>query len=158
LTAHDSFWGLFGWMTLPLSARWYGAIAALSALAAWGWGLKKRLEPAGWAVGMMAGMLGTAWVVFCWTVVSSYQSGLYQAQGRYLFPAMIPFAFLLVGGLDRGLATESQPPLEVPLVTEVQPPVQKSKGMVLGITLFLIALDAWSLFGYILPDFFARVQ
>ncbi len=37
LTTHDSLWANFGWMNLPLSKRWYGAILGASGLALAGW-------------------------------------------------------------------------------------------------------------------------
>ncbi len=56
-----------------------------------------RSLPHGRAIMMGAAFL-TAFGLFVWAALLSPSSGYYQYQGRYLFPAVIPFAFLLVGG------------------------------------------------------------
>jgi hypothetical protein len=137
LLTHDSFWANFGWMTLPISERWYGAIALLFAAALCGWSIRRPRETPTWAVGMMGGVLGIAFLGYVWAQLLLRESDYYQFQGRYLFPASIPLVFFIVEGLERLW------------------PLRKSR---LGVSLFLSFLviwDAWSLAGYLLPYFYA---
>ncbi len=139
LATYDSLWATFGWMSLPISARWYGAIALLSALALWGWCAERRQEPQAqprWSVGMMGGILVAALLVFLWIGLLS-QPDYYQYQGRYLFPALIPFLFMLVGGLDRLLQLRS------------------NRATLFMVVLFMVVLDSWCLFGVIIPYYYA---
>jgi hypothetical protein len=139
LAGYDGLWANFGWMSLPIGARWYGAITLLTALALWGWCFGRRQEPQAqpvWSIVMMGGTLVAALVGSFW-VGLALQPGLYQFQGRYLFPALIPFAFLLIGGLDRLLD------LRANSVTR------------LAVVLFLVVLDSWCLFGVIIPYYYA---
>jgi len=139
LVAYESFWANFGWMSLPISARWYGAIALLSVMALWGWCAGRRQEPQAqprWWIGMMGGALASALLIFLWVGLFA-QPGYYQFQGRYLFPVLIPFASLLVGGLDRLLQLRS------------------NKAALLAVVLFMVVLDSWCLFGVIIPYYYA---
>ncbi|HEX9118574.1 MAG TPA: hypothetical protein VGA61_21085 [Anaerolineae bacterium] len=139
LASQDSFWGNFGWMALPLSARWYGAILALTVLALAGWlsGGREDGEPPRWAALMMAAACLVAFGVFTWTSLLANVSGYYQFQGRYLFPVVVPFTFLLVGGWLR-LAPA------------------RRRQILFGVVVFVAFLDAWSLLGYIIPYFYYR--
>ncbi len=99
-TTYGSFWGQFGWMALPLD----------SVLGGWiyrGFGL---LLLGGLSGALLASRRGeialTSWVLLLVTIlIALLQFGYYniefrQWQGRYLFPALIPLAFLLVYGFD----------------------------------------------------------
>jgi hypothetical protein len=134
LATYDSFWANFGWMALPVSGRWYGAIALFSIIALIGWICGRSRDVPSWAVGMMGGTAGVALAIFVWAAILS-QSGYYQFQGRYLFPVLVPYAFLLVGGLRRLI-----------------PALERRYGMALFL-LFLVGFDTWCLVGYILPYF-----
>ena len=85
---------------------------------------------------MMGGVLGAALAVFVWVALLSRLLGAYQYQGRYLFPALIPFVFFFIGGLDRLLT------------------MQRNKGTVVLVAFLMIVLDTWSLLVYILPYFY----
>ncbi len=163
LAAYDSFWAHLGWMALPLSERWYGAIALLSLLALAGWTMKGRpnLEPGdtrmascaasqsdlcsseervlavpSWAAIVMGAFLVVAWGIFIWTALLSRSDGYYQYQGRYVFPVAVPFAFFFVGGLARFFSG-----------------IWREYGARL-LLFFLIFLDAWCIFVYVLPYFY----
>jgi hypothetical protein len=126
-------------MSLPISARWYGAIALLSVMAFWGWCTGRRQEPQAqprWWIGMMGGALIAALLIFVWAGLFA-QPDFYQFQGRYLFPVLIPFASLLVGGLDRLLQLRS------------------NRAALLAVVLFMVVLDSWCLFGVIIPYYYA---
>jgi hypothetical protein len=138
LLAYDSFWADFGWMTFRISERWYGAVALLSLAALIGWGSSRSghdLPP--WAVGVMSGAIFVAWAAFVWTALLGQESGYYQFQGRYLFPVIVPYAFLFVGGLVKLF------------------PVRRQNYMMALLLLFLVFLDTWCLAGYILPYFYS---
>jgi len=138
LVAYDSFWANFGWMALPVGGRWYGAIMLLSLMALIGWGIRRpEDEIPSWAVGMMGGALFIACAAFVWVALLTDATRYYNFQGRYLFPALTPYAFLLVGGLERFL-----------------PIRERRYGMAL-FGLFMVYFDACCLAGYILPYFYS---
>ena len=107
-TTFKSFWGQFGWMALPLDQVLDGwiyrgfallAIAGVSGalLASAGHGSEGdgRARPAapGWIV-----LLTTLLIVLL--QFGYYNLEFQQWQGRYLFPALIPIAIVLVSGAD----------------------------------------------------------
>ena len=135
LYTHDSFWANFGWMNVPVSTRWYGALLLLIGAAVLGWllGAKERDAHPPWAAKMMWGSLLAALAAYVWEQLLTQSSGYYQYQGRYLFPAIIPFAFLLVGGWSRIV------------------PSQQLKLVIGSVVLFLALFDGWCIVGYLLP-------
>jgi hypothetical protein len=100
--AYDSFWGQFGWMNVRVGYGWYVLIYALGLAAIEGWAWPRWR---GWWVSRRAKAvlgLGLVLAVAVWLgVVVFTPSGLATYQGRYLFPAMVPIAFFLVGGWVR---------------------------------------------------------
>jgi hypothetical protein len=99
----QSFWGMFGWMAVPMNTLAYQGVGVLSAMTAIGFGLalvhrqNHRLgEEADWAVALvltlstLLSVLGYLW----WNV------SFVQHQGRYLFTALVPI------GLAAGVAWE----------------------------------------------------
>jgi hypothetical protein len=98
----DSFWAQFGWMSVQAGPAWRLLTYILTWVAIEGWAfprLSHRLESV-----QATRLLGTAllsavaiWLVFM--LVAPY--GLAYYQGRYLFPAIVPAAFFLVGGWAR---------------------------------------------------------
>ena len=94
----QSFWGQFGWMTVPMPPRYYLALGALSLIALVGcaWAAVPRLkfilanawfQPIG------------AWVLFTVLSYLYYNLTFVQHQGRYLFPALIPIGLAFTVGL-----------------------------------------------------------
>jgi len=134
--SYDSFWANFGWMALPVSQRWYGAITLLSLMAAVGWiiGGSGREEDS-WIARMMGGIGFVAWAMFI-SVAIAFRPGYYQYQGRYLFPVIIPYTFLLVGGLERLFSGHLR------------------RSVVLFFLLALVCFDVWCIVGYIIPCFY----
>jgi len=137
LLSYESFWANFGWMSLPVDARWYGAILLLSALALIGWFVRDRSAQRPPHVLSVAMALTTAVAVYVWVALLSKQSEYYSFQGRYLFPVLIPFSFFFVRGLDRLFDGA------------------RNRAWRIVIVLFLIALDTASLAQYIVPHFYA---
>jgi hypothetical protein len=91
-TTFQSFWGQFGWMSvLPRREFYWLALlyTALSTLAFLGWWLHARHAHAGAApaLTLLALLFGMTLAAFGW-----YNTQFYQAQGRYLYPALVPMA------------------------------------------------------------------
>jgi len=82
---------------------------------------------------MMWGSLLAAVAIYVWEQLLTQSSGYYQFQGRYLFPVIIPFAFLLVGGWWQ---TVPQP---------------RARLLIWSAVSFLAAFDAWCVMGYLVP-------
>jgi hypothetical protein len=135
LASHDSFWANFGWMVLPVSGRWYGAALLLTALGAGGWLFGRDTQACfpSWAPKLMAAAFFLALGISVWVALLAGSSQYYQFQGRYLFPAVVPFAFLLVGGW-----VQAGPSL--------RPSILVAAGLV-----FLVLLNVWSVVAYIVP-------
>jgi hypothetical protein len=85
----QSFWGQFGWMSVPLAPRYYLVLGVLSAAALAGcvwaaWPHRRKL-----CSDARFQLLG-AWVGFTLLMYLYYNLGFVQHQGRYLFPALVP--------------------------------------------------------------------
>lgn len=109
-TTFKSFWGQFGWMALPLDSvlgGWIYRGFALLALAGLSGMLLAAVRPAA-AYRDTARPLASADIIILLlapTLLVALQFSYYniefqQWQGRYLFPALVPIAILLVCGLD----------------------------------------------------------
>lgn len=98
----ESFWALFGWMSVRAGDSWYVLFYVLVALSVEGWALPRSRPwsvPA-WAMWLLAGAFLLAGIGFiAFMTITPY--GLYYYQGRYLFPVMVPAAFFIVGGWAR---------------------------------------------------------
>jgi hypothetical protein len=140
LLSHDSFWANFGWMAVPVSPRWYGAILLMTLVAVVGWllGGKDQEGFTQWAVIMMGGSLLMALIIFVWKGLLAPFSAYSQYQGRYLFPVVIPVAFLLIGGWMQIIPRRRQPIL------------------VMSVVLFFALFDTWSIMGYVVPYFYSH--
>ncbi len=110
-TTFQSFWGQFGWMTVPLAPRFYLVLFAFTLLSAalflaW-WLRSSRGERQGAsptlaqsrALTLMATLALLTVLAFAW-----YNAQFVQHQGRYLFPALVPMATALALGWDFALA------------------------------------------------------
>ncbi len=104
----QSFWGMFGWMGVPMDTRVYQGLVVLTAvtvvgLGFWLWGNKLKGELndriVGWLLALSAAltMAGYLW----------YNLKFVQHQGRYLFPALAPLA--LAFGLAWEQLTQERP-------------------------------------------------
>jgi hypothetical protein len=131
---YHSFWGQFGWMAIEVHERLY-----------WAWGLFTLLG----ALGLMLGVLRRAVpldprllitvLVVLGTAAAyvGYNLSFQQAQGRYLFPALVPLCVLLVQGWASWL-----------------PPRLRQLGpLLIGAT--LMAINAYTLTRVLAPAFAA---
>ena len=94
-----SFWAQFGWMAVVLDGRFYGLFLLLLVLV--GAGLREfwRRERLRWPTAARQGLallLAALGLVLLEVVV--YNLSFIQAQGRYLYPAILPFALLTALG------------------------------------------------------------
>jgi len=109
-TGFHSFWGQFGWMSLPLPERDYRVLIAFTVACAAGWVVLawRRLTSSTPPLPALAVHVGPGegwrWLGFgvAWagTVVGLliYNLKFVQPQGRYLFPALVPIAAFYVLG------------------------------------------------------------
>jgi 4-amino-4-deoxy-L-arabinose transferase-like glycosyltransferase len=105
-TTFNSAWGQFGWMALPLPDWAYALIWFFLGVIATGWIIRlTRREPppleeapARWR--RLAGVSLGAAAALVLLQFAYYNSVFYQAQGRYLFPALLPVALAAAMGLE----------------------------------------------------------
>jgi hypothetical protein len=133
-----SFWAQFGWMGVLVDERIYLALFALTAVALLGLALYAyRLvqqwawldDTTRWCLGVMALLVITAIVDYL-----GYNGKFFQAQGRYLFPALIPIALFFVLGLREILSKEH------------------ARFLFALLYLMMVGLDIAALFLYIVPQ------
>ncbi len=136
-TTFHSFWGQFGWMTVPMNGRVYQLLGLLSAAALVGFLLhlfnKRGKRPSA------AMVLLTAVFLFSIAVHVGYNITFVQHQGRYLFPALIPIA--LAGAIGLGVWIR-------PFARRHQ---WLNYAVPVGLALFLLTLNLYALFRVILP-------
>lgn len=141
-TTFHSFWGQFGWMTLPmLHPGWlYPLLGVFTAVAISGLALdwfsrrQHQAPPAGYLSPLFLLFLLTT-AVHLW-----YNLTFIQHQGRYLFPALIPIGL----GTMIGLGGWIRP------LTPRWPFLKSWLPLALG--LFFVLLDLWALFRIIVPN------
>jgi 4-amino-4-deoxy-L-arabinose transferase-like glycosyltransferase len=144
-TTFNSFWGQFGWMAVPMQTEVYWLLLALSGTAVVGLFLYRFTTtqiPVQFRSRLPTLIL---WLIFLLTlgIHIGYNVTFVQHQGRYLFPALIPISLGFSLGLGTWLLLLERPfRRERPLLANLMP---------LGIGLFLIALDLFALYRFILP-------
>lgn len=100
----QSFLGQFGWMSIVMDFRVYLSLVPLMGLAGIGWlmsDFESKDTPKSKRIRMPGGSLLA--ILFLLTVFQylAYNAFFVQHQGRYLFPALIPIAFVFSFGWDR---------------------------------------------------------
>jgi hypothetical protein len=106
-TTFRSFWAQFGWMAVPIDSRIYLALILLSGAAALGfvvWLVGTRRETG--RASPVSVLLVSSGLLTLATYLG-YNLGFYQAQGRYLFPALIPIGLAWSLGLWESLRRPS---------------------------------------------------
>lgn len=141
-TTFNSFWGQFGWMTLPMThPGWlYPLLWAFTAVALLGLliSLLTRRAP---RISLLQGFVLLGTVALALGVHVVYNLTFVQHQGRYLFPALIPLAFGVAVGLDAWIRPFAA---NRPRLAYLVP---------VGLAVALLALDLYALFRVILPAF-----
>jgi 4-amino-4-deoxy-L-arabinose transferase-like glycosyltransferase len=103
LTTFNSFWGQFGWMAVPLRARFYRVLLVftLAWAAGFAWWLFDRRRPRLTGHRRASLLLLLASSLLSVLVFLGYNVQFLQHQGRYLFPALIPIGTAVALGLDQ---------------------------------------------------------
>jgi hypothetical protein len=102
-TTFRSFWAMFGWMAVPIDRRIYLALRLLTVIVMVG--LFLRFVD---SRGTETRLSSTVLLLFCSGLLTlatflGYNLTFYQAQGRYLFPALIPLGLAWSLGLSESL-------------------------------------------------------
>lgn len=133
-----SFWAQFGWMGVLVSDRIYVFLFVLTGIALLGavlWGVRMWRTRAG-----IASTVAWSWIlagILLLSVLAAhvwYNLKFVQPQGRYLFPALIPIAAILVAGLNEVMNA------------------RYARLLFVLLYLVLLVLDYVSLFWFILPQ------
>jgi 4-amino-4-deoxy-L-arabinose transferase-like glycosyltransferase len=102
-TTFRSFWAKFGWMAVPIDWRIYLALRTIAVVAAVGFVFRvvDAWEARHWPSTSLI-------LLFCSGLMTlgtylGYNLTFYQAQGRYLFPALIPLGLAWTLGLHESL-------------------------------------------------------
>jgi 4-amino-4-deoxy-L-arabinose transferase-like glycosyltransferase len=102
-TTFHSFWGQFGWMALPMPTNVYRVfllftlvVLSGAVLFAWRRGVPRKLLPPQ----QDALIIFAAVIVLAGAEYVLYNLDFVQFQGRYLYSALIPLAFLVAIGLN----------------------------------------------------------
>jgi 4-amino-4-deoxy-L-arabinose transferase-like glycosyltransferase len=136
-----TFWGNFGWATVQLDTAWYGLLLIVTAISgvgwirlAWNW---RRCLPvlAPWQRWAGAMCILAVLAVSAQMVALVLKGGIHQ-QARYLFPAIVPIALILVLGWGTWVPARWQ-----------------SRALVLGVAL-LVGFDLATLAIYQLPFYY----
>lgn len=110
----QSFWGVFGWMGIPLDDQLYLAYGLLVVVAAAGGAFvaARELRQRGWS-GLRTGGAGAGVLLVAVALVALalafYNLRFVQPQGRYLFPALAAIATLMAWGFASLWGREDQP-------------------------------------------------
>lgn len=137
-TTFKSFWGIFGWMGVPMDRRVYLLLLSVTLAGALGVAIRvvhlvRRPSTLSREQWVSLGLLGSSVLLTAGTYVW-YNLTFVQHQGRYLFPALVPIALFFTLGLRQWVPERLTRP---------------AMGMfVLG----LIGLDILSLTWFIVPN------
>ncbi len=138
-----SFWGAFGWRTIPLSDGLYLALGVVCALSALGLALfvvrvvRNRSD-------LSVAQRSSLWLLFGLIVLSLGAATIFSAtlsrqpQGRYLFTALPGIAILFVIGIREIV------------------PARFRRGVSFAGLVGLIVFDFAALFAYVLPAYYVR--
>jgi len=153
----NSFWGQFGWMALPLEARFYTIIRAALLFAFGGLAVDMALLRPRANTHTSRDQRNVWFILVAVTVLSIlaflyYNTEFQQHQGRYMFPLLIPLGIWLTLGLDAWwrllLTTVQNDEAERPLTWMN---IALNYGVVLAF-LPLAVFDIWQLYRVIAPN------
>jgi len=105
-----SFWALFGWFNIPVSAWAYKVFDGLTFLALVGLGIGMARQPRGrWPSEVWWLLLPSAWLAMLLAGLSRWTHLTPATQGRLLFPAISAVAILLVLGWSQWVPKSWRP-------------------------------------------------
>ncbi len=102
-TTFHSFWGQFGWMAIPMPLNVYRALLLFTLGVLIGAGLfvwRRRIPHALSGPQRDVLIVFAAVIVLVFAAYALYNRDFVQFQGRYLYPALIPLAFVVASGLN----------------------------------------------------------
>jgi 4-amino-4-deoxy-L-arabinose transferase-like glycosyltransferase len=98
----QTFWGYFGWVTIPMGVGWYGLAVGLTGLGGLGgvvalYRYRRHWQRERWQLCLWAGsgLLLTVLAMWAQYLIAPIS---YAPHGRYLFPFIVPLGYLLVLG------------------------------------------------------------
>jgi len=158
-----SFWGQFGWMGVPLDARLYNLLLALTLFALVG--LVRYLAstflrvPRSTRAGTTAIVSGptfhrqrdglllvAAWIFLTFAATLAYSLEYFQPQGRYLFPALGAIAVFVAAGLGEWMR------IAVKIAERFRLPSIWTQGLLLSVIIGgMIILDIYCLYRVLIP-------
>jgi 4-amino-4-deoxy-L-arabinose transferase-like glycosyltransferase len=108
-TTFRSFWAQFGWMAVPIDWRIYLALRTISVVAAIGFVFRavEAWEERRWPSTPLLLLLCSGLLTL--GTYLGYNLTFYQAQGRYLYPALIPLGLAWTLGLQESLQPKNVP-------------------------------------------------
>jgi 4-amino-4-deoxy-L-arabinose transferase-like glycosyltransferase len=111
-TTFQSFWGQFGWMGVVLHPRIYKTLALLSGMVALGLG-HFCLSGRSCHASLSPHVRRTVFLLVAWATLTGlsyvwYNTKYVQHQGRYLFPALVPWGVAFTVGIYQVLRGASQ--------------------------------------------------
>ncbi len=139
---YQSFWAALGWLVVRLEDNWYYLLLGMMLVAVLGlarFGLRRDKKDTPLATQQAISILGLAflaWVLMLLLWFMANPTGEIYAQGRYLYPAIVPFAVLFALGWRE--------------VT----PVTWRPYVALSFFAFWFLFDAIALWNYAIPFFY----
>ena len=158
-----SFWGQFGWMGVPLDARLYNLLLAVTLFALIGlvpflastFPRVPRPTTAGTAAVVPEPpahrqtdglLLVAAWFLFTFVATLAYSLDLFQAQGRYLFPALGAIAVFVAAGFGEWIRIAAE------LAERFRRPGVWTQRLLLSVLIGgMIFLDIYCLYRVLIP-------
>jgi 4-amino-4-deoxy-L-arabinose transferase-like glycosyltransferase len=154
-TLFRSFWGQFGWMATPMEPRTYNVLFVFTLFALGGLVLGKyqvasgkwQMANANYPTSNLQLQLLLVWLWLILALVLYYNLEFYQAQGRYLFPALGAIAIVMALGLRAWVK------LAASLLARLKIPYALTEWVSLGVFVAgFVALDWMCLYRYVIPN------
>ena len=101
-----SFWGQFGWMSVPMPDSTYlvlGILSVVAVVGCIGWLIERCRRQVARCFGPYSVILALL-VMLTFGGLIYYNFTFVQHQGRYLFPALIPIGLVFTLGIDQWLS------------------------------------------------------
>jgi voltage-gated potassium channel Kch len=145
-TTYQSFWAALGWLVVRVESKWYLLLLGMVLIAVLGlarFSLRRDKEDTPLTTQHAISILGlafSAWVLMLFLWFMAHPTGEIYAQGRYLYPAIVPFAVLFALGWRAMI------------------PVTWRPYVALSFFAFWFLFDAVTLWNYAIPFFYPLWQ